>query len=182
VVWSGGDEAMVSTNTPSVMVSKVSYLGSSIDIEYNMQNRTMREIWVCINNNRDTYPNFESTILKEEGIVIIKVKSFVVPEHIFLEEPIFAKYRRLVPGESRVFHLKLGLPLYGCSPLESKKPPSLNFNQLKLIALQIGYFDRDLLGEKQCCLKATDPSELLVNCFWAEKNNEKTVSIDIKNW
>lgn len=161
-------------------VQKTSYKDKIIEIEYEVQNTSSHNIWVCTSNNRNEYPNFESHVLKNEKKIVIQIKSFAVPPDVYLEEPIFAKYQRLLPGKSKRLKLNIELPVYDYSPLKLNKANFLNLEQLLLIKIEIGYFDKDLDKDTECCLKTSSVEELLVNCFWAEKNKEKSVSIEIK--
>jgi hypothetical protein len=162
-------------------VGEVTRKNKALEVEYMVRNMTANDIWICESTDWKSCLNFQSTVIREDKTIIIKIKSVVVPSNVFLEEPIFARYRKIPPGESLKFTLNMKFPIYDYSPLKSNKKTSINLDDTSLIRLEIGFFKRNLEQINDCCLKTPKADELLVNCFWAAQNSEEFGSLEIKN-
>jgi hypothetical protein len=161
-----------------LQIRSVTNIANHIEIHYWVENKTRNPIWVCekLDWKNDTY---EAILYKYERKAVIRIKSFIVPNEILLEEPIYAKYVRLLPSKSSEFKVEVARPILNRSPLKHDKMDNSKLDDIERILLEVGYFDRDLGDNSECCLKTNSPDEVLVNCFWAEKNSEKTLSVEI---
>lgn len=92
-------------------IEKVVYEKKQIEITHEIENIGERDVCICINNNRDNYPNFKSNVNRFERKIKIELKSLIIPEGVLLEEPIFAKYRRLEPKQSNIYKMILKFPI-----------------------------------------------------------------------
>jgi len=168
------------TGDAALLVTDTFYKNGFLEVAYRFENKTKHDVWLCTNTDWKKLV-FESVILKVEKKALLKIRSFVVPKDVFLEEPIFATYHRVLPGKSADFKIKVEVPIYDQSPLKSNKNNVLKLNDTDVIKLELGYFDQDLSSNSECCSKTKTSDELLVSCFWAETNGEKTISVEVKN-
>lgn len=167
-------------NTVRFLLSDIALKKNTMELAYRIENLADSDIWVCTDNNfKSSYPTFESLIAEDAGRLTLKVKNFMVPKNMYLEEPIFAKFKKIRPKDIVNLRLKLEFPVREYSPISTDKTKKMAFRHLRSIEMAIGYYEIDLEKMKSCCMKTSRDDELLVSCFWAENNLERELSVTI---
>lgn len=167
------------TSAAALLITNASYKEGFLEVAYRFENKTDHDVWLCTKTDWKGIA-FESVVFKQDKELLLKIKSFLVPKDVFLEEPIFARYQKIASGKAMDFNIKIELPVYSRSPLKSDKDNLFKANDIDSLKLELGYFDQKLEENSECCSKTKVSDELLINCFWAEKNNEKIIFAEIK--
>jgi len=144
-----------------------------IQLEYSIKNISSKDIWLCVNTNRNKNPNYETDYDGINQKLKIKFGNYRVPSGLLIEEPIYAKFIKLSVGQKESFTIKIKLPIQSFNPLDGEGDTYYKLANLKELLLEFAYYDIDLEKFNDECCIPEDKSTMLVNCFWAENNLEK---------
>lgn len=160
-------------------VEKVSWQKGQVSINFSVMNSGPGDAWVCIGNGASNDSYYQSLVSREQKQISILLKSFRVPKDVFLEEPIYGRYRRIRAGESMKSELTLSFPVFAVSPLKRETLDHLDMNEVASVHIEIGCYRRELEKDSDCCRSTRMADELLVSCFWAEEHPEEVLSLDV---
>lgn len=164
-----------------INVENIKTTSKKFEFEYKIKNKYAHDIWIC--DDIDVYNNNIRVETKiEEKALRIKSKSFVVPKDILLEEAIYSKYIRLTPNNTYEGQISLKLPVVNMSPINLNARDEIRNKITKIlkdVIFEVGFYKEDL--SKKGLTKKNNPNVAYVNCFWAEKNREDSLSVEIKD-
>ncbi len=150
-----------------------------IQFEYSVNNLGTRDIWICVNMNRNQHPNYKSLYDTINQKLQIRIENYRVPSGVLIEDPIYARFIKLLVGQKKNFTLKIKLPIQSFDPLDGAGSEHYKLANLREICLSIAYYDLDLEKLKNDCCIQEDKLTMLVNCFWAENNLEKFIYLQV---
>lgn len=152
----------------------------SLQFDFYLTNNTREPIWFC--KDMDDRSDIDYQIDIHTNKVMFKYLSVTVPQNIFLEEPIWAKYVKLHPKNIYKGQIKFKLPISNLDPLEEKHTTSdVQISYADTLILEIGYYAKSLEMQKNdCCRDDSNLRNSFVSSFWAEKNHEAIARAQIK--
>jgi len=166
-----------------IKISNIKKTDKVFSFTYVVRNNSPNDIWICDNIAVKSAIRVEINIDVKRKSVIIRLASFMVPAHISLEEPIWAKYIRLGPGDSYKSKIKIELPVTEQAPIDLVKPGiKTNFNS-KDIIFELGIYKRDLYKDETVRRWNSSTKDIVyLSCFWARENKELILRKKIENF
>ena len=156
---------------------------STLQFDFTVTNNTAKAIWVCEDMDDKSKIDYQVKTDENRRKVEIKFGNFIVPGHIYLEEPIWARFRKLPPKGSLSGNVRLKVPLHNVNPIKQEEESSnIRIGYVNDLTLQICVYEVDLEKLKtSCCRGDSDSQKAFVNCFWAEKNKGRIIKKEVRN-
>ena len=154
-----------------------------LQFDFILENNTDNTIWFCKDIDDKSEIDYEIKVDEKKKRIMIRFVSFIVPQNILLEEPIWAKYSKLHPKKSFRRNIKVEVPISEISPIRKKESSEVKqIMYANTLILEIGIYKLNLEDYKtQCCRDDSNSQNAFVNCFWAEKNKEQTIRTQMEN-
>ncbi len=144
-------------------------------IKYEITNMSDFEIWVCKDMDTKSKDSHEQIIYADQGKVEVNVTNFQVPQGVYLMEPIFADFEKILPKSSKSYEIVVKIPVRAKSPIDTSNKDFIDSKSLKSLTLLVGFYDRVLTTNKDCCLTQRDDSLISVSGTWADENKAKVL-------
>ena len=127
-----------------IHIKNVELTEKTVILDYIVSNPYEHEIWVC--EDIDRYGKYDVETRIAEKTLCVKLR-LLLEINILRSRAVYARYRRLAPGDSRLGRVVLNLPARNASPLFSFGERHKNRRKITLrsVCLEVGYFKGDLL-------------------------------------
>ncbi len=138
------EEASKERGKRMIRIENVAVAEKTLTLNYQVSNPFKYDIWVC--EDVDIYGNYDVETRITPGTLHIRL-CFHLECNLVFEMGVFAKYRRLLPGESHSGKILLNLPIRNASPVYRFDEDRTKYKQVLLqrAVFEVGYMEgRDI--------------------------------------
>jgi len=187
-----------------IQIDNLTVKEESLTLDYQVTNPFTSDIWIC--EDIDDYARNDVETRIGDGTLQIKLR-FDLESNLYVPQVVYAKYRRLSPGESHSGRILLKLPIRNNSPIYNFREFGKKQKRVVLhrAVFEVGYFERDLLNiafekiskirkgkpgptKEETCLKLlllldpivikhSDPNIVYLPHWWPGESMEKCAKI-----
>ena len=128
---------------PLIQIENLTVTEKALTLDYQVSNPLAYDIWVC--EDIDIYGRYDVETRIDAETVWIKL-CFNLECNVYLLQAVYAKYRRLSPGESHSERILLNLPVRNASPVYEFHENRKKHKQVVLhrAVFELGYLEGDL--------------------------------------